>query len=498
MPVATMPSARPITLLSALLVLGLVVGLWLSQGPPSETLVPSAKESAEAVILSTKSSVESLSKQLTNMQSMVDYMQGQVKALTDENAALKTKLAEKMKAEGSAAMAAGPRKDDEAPDFRGIALELIQTRQLQMLPADTVMVDRKEVEKRIAAWLATQFPADYGKGQGRALAALGAIPEPVDTIALKAAFLSYQLGGWFAVPDEKLYLAEQSGEGTLKENALALAYSSVFREFGGGLFLPMPKPQPTTDARLARECLLGGDASLTRLLHSLDNPQKGGGGGVGEDPDDPSRAVPIPNFLRELELLPFNMGREFAQTLHSAGQFDQVNGAYERPPVAGLEIIDPGLYLDEKPLEIPPIEFTDVKVEGHKPIWDDTLGALALVLYLKQHVAEPIAAQTAPGWANDRLLVYAAAGKPRDHVAWQTLWKDSDAADAFFAAMRQGLINRYKEAATTEAPKGVFRLNGPERFVSLQRTNDGKGVLYVDAAEAAFAEALQKTLDLRP
>jgi hypothetical protein len=491
-------SFRPFTLLSSLLVLGLAVGYWLSQKlaveAPSLVALPTAKESAEAVIVSTRSSVDSLSKQLTNMQSMVDYLQGQVKALTDENAALKKKLTEKAGMEAKEAMSPKQDKDDEAPDFRGIALEIIQTRQLKMLPADTVNVERKEVEKRISEWLVTQFPADYGKGQGRAFAALGAIPQPVDTIALKAAFLSYQLGGWFDVASEKLYLAEPAAADAEKENALALAYSSIYREFGGGLFLPMPLPPLTTDARLARECLIGGDASLTRLLHALENPKKGGGGGVGEDPDDPSRAVPIPNFLRELELLPFNTGREFAQTLHSAGQFDQLNGAYERPPVAGMEIIDPGLYLDEMPLEIPAIKFPDVKVQGQKPIWDDTLGALALVLYLKQHAAEPIPVETASGWANDRLLVYAAEGKPRDHVAWQSLWKDSNAADAYFAAMRQGLLGRYKGATVAEAPKGVFRLNGPVRFVSLQRTNDGRGVLYIDAAEASFADAMLKKL----
>jgi hypothetical protein len=32
------------------------------------------------------------------------------------------------------------------------------------------------------------------------------------------------------------------------------------------------------------------------------------------------------------------------------------------------------------------------------------------------------------------------------------------------------------------------------RFVSLQRTNDGKGVLYIDAAEASFADAMLKKL----
>ncbi|WP_075089982.1 hypothetical protein [Verrucomicrobium spinosum] len=93
-------------------------------------------------------------------------------------------------------------------------------------------------------------------------------------------------------------------------------------------------------------------------------------------------------------------------------------------------------------------------------------------------------------------LTYSAgAGTKRDHAVWQTLWKDSNAADAFFSAMRTGLLSRYKGATpSTKATKGVFQLDGPERFVSMERTHNGQGVLFIDAATEAFARAAQKTL----
>ena len=43
-----------------------------------------------------------------------------------------------------------------------------------------------------------------------------------------------------------------------------------------------------------------------------------------------------------------------------------------------------------------------------------------------------------------------------------------------------------------DAAKDVFRLSGNGRHVILQRTHHGKGVLYLDAADATFAEAMQK------
>jgi hypothetical protein len=109
---------------------------------------------------------------------------------------------------------------------------------------------------------------------------------------------------------------------------------------------------------------------------------------------------------------------------------------------------------------------------------------------LKQRVPEPIAADTAPGWANDRLLTYDAGDKPRGHVVWQTLWRDSDSADAFFSAMRQWLQGRYKDGKlSAQPPAGVFQLETGERFAHLQRTHGGKGVIFVEAADAAFMRA---------
>jgi hypothetical protein len=309
---------------------------------------------------------------------------------------------------------------------------------------------------------------------------------------LKAEFLSHQVGGWYDPAEQTLFLARHEGEDAseaAKENALALSYGYLLKRFGPLLY-PKNSKVGTLDARMSRDCLIAGDAALLRFLHAMQNPKAGGGGGVGEDPDDPSRAVPIPNFLRELELLPFAVGFDFMQAMHSIGEWDQVDATYQRPPIAGAEVLDARVYLSETPFEARPIEFPDVKVNGKGPFWQDTLGPMATVVLLKQRVPEPMAADTAPGWANDRLMAYAAEGEGPDHVVWQTMWRDSNAADAFFSAMRQWLQGRYKDAKpVAKALAGVFQLESGERFMHLQRTHGGSGVILVNAADAGFAEA---------
>jgi hypothetical protein len=509
---------RSLVLLFVLVAAGVFVGVSLDKrasapraklpaAAPTPAAAPDLSSAASAIAtLAPKSGAESeriatRDSQIKILQDQVSYLEQQVKALQKENSQLIDKLASlTQKPDGSlpSTVVAAPTGDagkpsnpDDEPDFVGIGIELVKLRGIKDIPTPTMSVPRAEVEKHITKWLATQFAPEHGKLQGRALAALGVIPDPVDTVALKAAFLSHQVGGWYDPADQTLYLAQRDEEGITpgsKENALALSYGSLMKRFGSQLYPPDARVT-TLDARLARDSIISGDAALLRFLHALQNPKTGGGGGVGEDPDDPSRAVPIPNFLRELELLPFTVGFDFVQAMHSIGEWEQVNATYRRPPIAGAEALDSRVYLAEHRFALRPIDLGDMKVKGSEPFWQDTLGPIATVVLLKQRVPQAIASDTAPGWANDKLLAYDAGDKSRGHVVWQTLWRDSDAADAFFSAARQWLQGRYKEGKQpAQAPAGVFQLHTSERFTHLQRTHGGKGVILVDGADAAFVK----------
>jgi len=486
-----MMKLNPATLLIILLALGGAAALFLAgvkpEPPPVVSKQPPVavvKQEAQPIDV-TNRTVEDLKKQIVLLEGQIEYLQGQNDALKDENAQMIQKL-------GMLGMKDAPKMtlkdDDVAPDFVGMGLEMMKMRKLHALPLVTTAVSQEEVEKVILAWLKRQQPNEEGKKLARGLAALGWIPEAIDPLPLRAALLARQLGGWYDDESETMYTIEAStasGPAVTSNEPLGIAFGQLLREYGSILFQPQHGPMKT-DMRLARDSLIAGDAALTRFLHSLQNPASELKDDLpAEDPDHPINQVPMPAYLRELALFPFNRGFDFAQTLHSAGSFPQLNASYSRPPISTAEVIDPEMYLDqERPAPVE-IQLGEVKLKGVLPYLDDCLGKFACVTALRTYNTNEDAALGARGLVADRLLAWVAdGGAKRDHAAWQTLFMDKSSADAFYKAMLNSLKQRYET-------KGESEFTAQGRFVSLLRNRSDAGVVLIEAASEEARAALK-------
>jgi hypothetical protein len=478
---------NPATLLLVLLALGGAAGVFLSGSKPEKPVTTAVKPEMPPID-AVAGTMEDLQKQIVLLQGQIEYLQGQNDALKDENAQMIQKL-------GTLGMKDAPKmdlKDDGvAPDFVGMGLEMMKMRKLHALPLVTTSVSQEEVEMAILAWLKRQQPNDEGKKLARGLAALGWIPEAVDPLPLRAALLARQLGGWYDEESETMFTIDPStasGPSVTDNEPLGIAFGQLLREYGSTLFQPQHGPM-TTDMRIARDSLISGDAALTRFLHSLQNPASAPKDDLpSEDPDHPLNQVPMPAFLRELSLFPFSRGFDFAQTLHSAGSFAQLNAAYSRPPISTAEVIEPEVYLDpERPAPVE-IKLDDVKLGGVLPFLDDRLGKFVCVTALRTYNNDEDAALGARGLMADRLLVWNAdGGAKRDHAAWQTLFMDKSSADAFFKAMLNALKQRYET-------KGEAEFTAQGRFVSLLRNRGDAGVVLIEAAGEEARSALKLLL----
>lgn len=491
--------ASPALILLVLLILGGAAGVYLhlqlqrTQQPgqtpsPAAALAEPLPNGPVTAAPGAGGEPEDLKKQITLLEGQVEYLQGQVSALQDENSELIQKL-------GSLGMKRGATMDslpaEAAPDYVGMGLEMMKLRKLQALPIPTKTASLAEVEAAILASLKRRQPDDEPARFALALAALGWIEEPVNILKLRAATMARQLGGWFDEQTQTLLTVEPGAVGTALDEAQVIALSQLLREFGPTLFPHGTGQSLTTDERLARESLLAGDASLTRFLFGLQHPELNQPQELPpEDPDHPLNQVPLPVYLRELVSFSARNGFDFAQTLHSAGDFPQLNAAYSRPPTTTAEVIEPERYLDPERLPVPRIEVSSLRVQEIDPYWDDRLGRYAIFAALRAQNTDEEAGNAARGWRSDRLLAYAAPEAKRDHVIWQTLWLAPDNANAFLKVMQHSLSQRYQVKPVSETAD-VIEWQPPERFVSLRKNKGGVGVLLIDAASADFAKALQ-------
>lgn len=467
---------NPAVLLLVLLALGGVAG-WLLHDPAPAT--PKKDEPPAAA------GTQDLQDQIVLLQGQIEYLQGQNDALKDENAELLQRL-------GTLGMKEVPtvvmNNNDVAPDFVGMGLEMMKLRKLQALPMATTMASQEEVEMVILAWLKRQQPDDEAKKLPRALAALGWIPEAIDPLPMRAALLARVLGGWYDEESETMLTIDPetaSSPIVVANEPLAIAFGQLLREYGSTLFQPEYGPLPT-DKRIAREALISGDAALTRFLYTLQNPVSNPQDDLpAGDPDHPLNQVPLPVFLKELALFPFNRGFDFAQTLHSAGNFPQLNAGYSRPPISTAEVIEPEVYLNpERPAQVK-IELDDLNLGGVAPFLDDQLGKFACVTALRRYNTDEKAADGTRGLVADRLLAWTTEnGGPQDQVLWQTLFMDKSSADAFHSAMLKCLTQHFQTENGEE-----FEAKG--RFVSLLRNRGAAGVLLINAGSADALAAMK-------
>jgi hypothetical protein len=457
--------------------------------PPSNPLLPGPTGDTEQ------------ERELKQLEERVNYLETQNEALLQENSTLIDKLAAigiKEKVQNTAMDKTDLMTDtppvSDGKDNVSLALELLQFRHLEDTPVIAQESAQAKVEKLILTSLEKRWGKDFGQREGAAFAALGLVPEAVDTLPLRAALLTRQITGWYDEATETLHVVneKQAQEGELipADSVLAVAYGALQHRYSQTLYT---KPQ-TTDERLAVEALISGDAALTRFLYRLEHPAPPTplDDFPLDDPDHPLNQVIAPAFLRELMLFPQNSGFQFAQAMHSTGGWEQMNAAYTRPPASSAEILSDELYLGDHSVPAPQIEWKSTQIQGRRPFWDDCLGQHAIYLMLRRYNEAEKAGQVSQGWRTDRWLAF--AGKEpqaRGDAIWQTQWANTEAAQAFHNAMAEWLRQHYgTDLKANETSHTLTTASQRHLRLVLEKEQ----VYFIDSGSADFASVALKQL----
>jgi hypothetical protein len=288
-------------------------------------------------------------------------------------------------------------------------------------------------------------------------AALGLLPDASISIEPRLAVGVY-------VPDqEQLYVAtgEQAIGADDRVLLLAYTYSHVLQDQYFDLQATRDRAA-TTDARLAVEALIEGDATLlTALYHSQDLATtdwlhveslvlQAEQPSYGEELDDNET-------WGRLQVFPYREGRRFVEALFQSGGWEVVNHAYADPPRSTELVLHPERYLAEE-RDLPTVVFVP-ELSGTLGVsWTlhlrDTLGEFALGLYLAQTLPEEAVWPAADGWDGDTLVVWEHEDGDRVRV-WRTIWDTTAEAAEFERALVTVVPQRFVPTRPVDPPSGL-------------------------------------------
>jgi hypothetical protein len=319
-------------------------------------------------------------------------------------------------------------------------------------PVTPVLLDSKGV----ADWLAKANEAQTNHqamaDESRLFIHLGLLPEGSSLEQMELDLEAGQVVGFYDSVSKGLYvLSESGGVGALEKLTFSHEYTHALQDQNFGLDKLALYAPDQSDRDLARLAVPEGDASMLmtqwaiKYMSLVDLAQIAGASLIGPQADQLAAAPPI---LRETLMFPYQDGLAFVQGIYNKGGWEAVNQLYANPPDSTSQILHPDLYtrhVEPVALTVPAVPSS---LTGWKLTMQDTLGELALRVWLESKSSEgtngPSAAVSS--WAGDRVGLY--EGPNGDWaVAIHTAWSTAAGRDAFNLAAAQtlaGLGRQYR------------------------------------------------------
>jgi hypothetical protein len=329
---------------------------------------------------------------------------------------------------------------------------------------------------------------------------LGLIPHldplPLPDAAAQAANISSL---YLTAGRQILLVSDRGPAGPDDELALirTLAYALSDQEFVLDSLTPC---RPTSDAALALQALVNGDALLTTALYAglaPDAPEVERLAQLAADADAPTYAPLADNALFErLRLFSYREGESLVAALKADGQWNSVNVAYARPPCSTAQVLHPERYLAGQAVQRVALAALGPALgEGWTLQQEDTLGEFLISLHLAAHLeSQATARAAADGWVGDTFALWADE-QGRQLVAWRIAWDNRDEAEAFERAYILAAPRlRVPFLIAAQSPLGLPGRfwQGPAGAVYLVR--DGRLVTIVWGPDAATVTAAAEVL----
>lgn len=311
--------------------------------------------------------------------------------------------------------------------------------------------------------------------------------------------LTEQIAGYYDPRTKEFYLADWiDADAQRLVMSHELTHALQDQHFNLRRFEKWPKGD--SDAELAAQALVEGDATLAMSFYAVRNPQRAfgilksmlSGTGSSEQIDKAPRA------LRASLLFPYTQGRDWVLEIYTGGGWDAVSAAFKTLPQSTEQILHSDKYLShEPPVKITLPDLTNTLGSGWKKIEDDVNGEWGYYLILSQFLPdEEDARKAAAGWGGDRFALYEQASTGHLCVVHLSAWDTEQDAREFYEAYAQRSQLRYQTKPPIAFNSNTdFNLPTGEGVVLMQRR--GSRVLVIEGVEeknkSATLELLKKS-----
>jgi hypothetical protein len=289
---------------------------------------------------------------------------------------------------------------------------------------------------------------------------MGLISPEVDLV--QAAFESGTdiLQGYYT-PEDKVMVIIADSVNMFAEEKMTFAheYTHALQDHHFDLQALMNR-EGTLDSLLAARSLPEGDARLVEQLFTNAN--------IGQDQldyavyrylfEDHPQLEGVSPALGALTYFPYTAGEYFVIYLfiNSNYNWDQVNAAYQNPPISSEQVLHPEKYLaGERPTPVDIPDLSPALGAGWREIDRNVLGEMGLLVWLIDKTSQEEATAGAAGWNGDTYSLWADE-QDRNLLVERSMWESADEAREFMIAFTT-LMN-LREGRQTRADEGDTRL----------------------------------------
>ena len=368
--------------------------------------------------------------------------------------------------------------------------ETSELRHLTVLrPVSSGAQSRTDIEQMLVANLDETSTPEELRASEVALKKYGLAPADFQLREFIIGVLTEQIAGYYSPKTQWFYLADWVDlDGIKPVIAHELTHALQDQHFNLRRFENWPKHD--SDAELAAQALVEGDATVLMMQYTMREPSRALALFRSMGNTSTEQLDRAPRVLRETLMFPYEQGMLWASQVQRRGGWDAVSQAYEKLPQSTEQILHPEKYFArEEPVKN--FKWEDVSGllgKGWRVTDDDVNGEWGYYLILDEYLKNKSdSLKAAAGWGGDHYVLYEGPNRGDVMLAQYTQWDTEADASEFFDAYVRRTAARYRPAGAVQLTQETT----PTR--AAWETDEGTVVVERRGLRVTIVEGLPKT-----